>query len=178
MRHMETSKRHGSAAVRNGLLFGAICAVVYIVSAFIQDITGTTVALAPVGGAFRPLSLLNQVTLVVALVLFFVAGWRTSRTDARLSSAAGAGFIVALMVSIVEIATIVVNQALYYNTTTAALQPDQRFNACGFQFQCTLYQAAGALPMLTFFIYIALGAGLGFVAGILRGQIRQEDLWR
>jgi hypothetical protein len=173
---METSKRHGSAALRNGLLFGATCAVVYIVSAFVQDITGTTVALAPLGGAFRPLSLLNQATLVVGLVLFFVAGWRTSRTDERLSSAAGAGFIVGLMVSIVEIATIIVNQAFYYNTIMAKLQPGQPSSACGFQ--CTLLQAAGAQAAVTFFIYIALGAGLGFVAGALRGQLRQEALWR
>jgi hypothetical protein len=137
--------------------------------------TGTTIALAPLRGAFRPLSLLNQAVLVVALVLFFVAGWRTSRTDERLSSAAAAGFIAGLMVSIVEIATIMVNQALYYNTVMAKLQPNSS-NNCGFQ--CTLFQAAHAQATLTFFIYIALGAGLGFIAGTLRRQLRQEALWR
>src|SRR5215469_8076339 len=128
VRHMKTSEKHGSAALRNGLLFGAICAVVYGVSAFILDMTGTTIALAPLRGAFRPLSLLNQAVLVVALVLFFVAGWRTSRTDERLSSAAAAGFIAGLMVSIVEIVTIMVNQALYYNTVMAKLQPSSSSN--------------------------------------------------
>ena len=83
VRHMTTSERHRSAALRSGVLFGAIGAVVYIASAFIQDVTGTTRALAPLAGAFRPLSLLNLVTLVVALILFFFAGWRTSRTDER-----------------------------------------------------------------------------------------------
>src|SRR5215472_16274542 len=68
VRHMQASpspERTGSAAVRNGLLFGAIIAVVYVMSAVIQDLTGTTVALITVGSAFRPLSLLNQVSLLV-----------------------------------------------------------------------------------------------------------------
>lgn len=55
VRQKVTSERQGSAALRNGLPFGGIGAVVYIVSAFVQDITGTTLALATVGSAFTPL---------------------------------------------------------------------------------------------------------------------------
>jgi hypothetical protein len=175
MPHMETSKRHGSAALRNGLLFGAIATVVYIVSAFIQDVTGTTVALVTIGSAFTPLSLLNEVTLVVALVVFFVAGWRTSRTDERLSAAAGAGCITALVVTFVEIATIIVNQGILYRTTIAALEHEKRLTSSGFHFDMFLNPASGAI--LTLIIYATLGAGLGFVAGSLRRQIRQEAVW-
>jgi hypothetical protein len=166
-------ERPGLAAVRNGLLFGAISAVIYLVSAAIQDLTGTTVALITVGSAFTPLSLLNQASLLVALVLFFVAGLRTARATAKLSFAAAAGLIAGLMVSIVEIATDVVNQNFLYTTTIAALAQHHRLVVGWFHF---LNLDSSALWALT--IYIALGAGFGFVAGILQGQIRKEALWR
>jgi hypothetical protein len=171
-----TSKRYGLAALRNGVLFGSICAVVYIGSAFIQDVTGTTLALASEGSTFRPLSLLNQATLVLAVVLFFVAGWRTSKVDERFSSAALAGLFAALIVTVVEIATIIVNQRLIYNAAVAALVREHRMVNCGFQ--CTLLLAPGSQATLTFFIYITLGAGFGFIAGLLRSQVRQQALWR
>jgi hypothetical protein len=173
MQASPSTERTGSAAVRNGLLFGAVSAVVYLISAAIQDLTGTTVALITVGSAFTPLSLLNQVSLLVALVLFFVAGLRTARTKAKLSSAAAAGLIAALMVSIVEIATEVVNRGFLYSTAIAALRQNKRLVEGGFHF---LNPVSSSLWTLT--IYIALGAGLGFVAGILQRQIRQEALWR
>ncbi|MGO8947275.1 MAG: hypothetical protein ACLQUY_06360 [Ktedonobacterales bacterium] len=176
MQASPSTERRASAAVRNGLLFGAITAVVYIVSAFIQDITGTTVALITIGSAFTPLALLNLASLIVALVLFFLAGLRTARTDARLSSAAAAGFIAALMVSIVEITTLIVNQGFLYGTTINTLRADKRLADGGFHYLMFLNAVAGS--MLTLIIYIALGAGFGFVAGILQGQFRQEALWR
>ena len=175
MQASPSPERTGSAAVRNGLLFGAISAVVYVISAAILDLTGTTVALITLGSAFKPLSLLNQASLLVALVLFFIAGLRTARTTAKLSSAAAAGLIAALMVSLVEIATDVVNQDFLYSTTIAALAQNERLDEGWFHILIgNLY--ASSLWTLT--IYIALGVGLGFVGGILQGQIRQESLWR
>ena len=70
----------------------------------------------------------------------------------------------------------IVNQALHRSTIMAQLQPNQNSIACGFQ--SVLFQAAGAQVTLTFFFYIALGAGLGVIAGTLQQQIRQQALWR
>jgi hypothetical protein len=176
---MGTSKsleRKGSAAVRNGLFFGAISAAVYIVSAVVQDMTGTTVALITTGSAFRPLSLLNQASLIVALVLFLVAGWRTATAEGRLSSAAVAGLIAGLMVCVVEIATVIVNQGFLYSATINTLRSEQRLTDTGFLNAMFVNPVTGSL--FTIILYSALGAGLGFVAGGLRGQIRQEDLWQ
>jgi hypothetical protein len=53
---------------------GAISAAVYIVSAVIQDVTRTTVALVTVGSAVTPLSYLDQASFIVTLVFFFLAG--------------------------------------------------------------------------------------------------------
>jgi hypothetical protein len=159
------SERLGSAALRNGLLFGGVGAVVFIASAILQDATGTTLALATEGTAFRPLSLLNQATLIIAIVLFFISGWRTGRIDERTSSAALAGFIVALVVGIVDIATIIVNQGFVYRTTILALNQNGRLVESGFQGALFYNSLAGAL--FTLIVYSALGAGLGFVAGFL-----------
>jgi hypothetical protein len=175
MQASPSTERTGSAAVRNGLLFGAISAVVYLISAAIQDLTGTTVALVTVGSAFTPLSLLNQVSLLVALVLFFVAGLQTARVTAKLSSPAAAGLIAGLMVSIVEIATEVVNVDFLYRTTIATLQQNQRLVAGGWQ---SAFLSVELSSWWTLTIYIVLGAGFGFAAGLLQGQIRQEALWR
>lgn len=175
MQASPSTERTGSAAIRNGLLFGAISAVVYVISAAIQDLTGTTVALITVGSAFTPLSLLNQISLLVALVLFFIAGLRTARTTAKLSFAAAAGLIAGLMVSIVEIATEVVNVDFLYRTTIATLQQNQRLVEGGWQLAFLNVELSS---WWTLTIYIVLGAGFGFAAGILQGQIRQEALWR
>jgi len=175
MQASPSPKRTGSAAVRNGLLFGAISAVVYLISSVVQDLTGTTVALITVGSAFTPLSLLSQASLLVALVLFFVAGLRTARTTEKFSSAAVGGLIAGLMVSLVEIVTEVVNVDFLYSTTIAKLAEDNRLVESGWRLA---FISVSLSSLWTLTIYIALGAGLGFVAGILQGQIRQEALWR
>jgi hypothetical protein len=114
------------------------------------------------------------VSLLVALALFFVAGLRTARTTAKLSSSALAGLIAGLMVSLVEIATEVVNVDVLYWTTIATLQQNQRLVEGGWQ---SAFLSVQGSSWWTLTIYIALGAGFGFAAGILQGQIRQQALW-
>jgi hypothetical protein len=163
------------AAIRNGLLFGAISAAIYFVSAFIQDVTGTTVALVTVGSTVTPLFFLDQASLILALVLFFVAGLRTARVDVTLSSGAVAGLVAALMVSVVDIATQVVNEEILYSSTITRLGNENRLVLSGFH---AVMFGTPAYTVLTVIIYVALGSGLGFVAGILQSQIRQQALWR
>jgi hypothetical protein len=157
------------------LLFGAISAAIYIVSAVIQDVTGTTVALVTAGSATTPLSFLDQASLILALVFFFIAGLRTARADDKLSSPAIAGLIAALMVSVVDIATQVVNEEILYSSTITRLGNEHRLVVSGVH---AIMFGTPAYTVLTVIIYVALGSGLGFVAGLLQAQIRQQALWR
>src|SRR5262249_48343569 len=72
---------------------------------------------------------LGQASFISALVLFFVAGLRTARTEAKLRSPAIAGLIAALMVWVVDIAIRVVNVQFLYSSTIATLASEERLVA-------------------------------------------------
>jgi hypothetical protein len=79
------------------------------------------------------------------------------------------------MVSLVEIATEVVNIDFLYRTTIATLQQNQRLVEGGWQ---SAFLSVYLSSWWTLTIYIVLGAGVASAAGVLQGQIRQEAVWR
>lgn len=159
-----------SPAIRHGLMFGFILAVIYVVSAVIQLVTGVTLALALGSTHVSPLSLLNTVMWIVECALFFVAGWMTIRSFNGVPlqlSAAKAGLIAGLAVGVVEFVTTLIIDAVFIGPLD------------------------GSLPVLADFplaprtpavygevIYLVMHIIVGAIFGTVGGVFGTRNLWR
>ena len=168
-------QRSGNPAVRWGLIFGGIIALLSLLSIGAQFATGGTSAFANTsGGGGNAFSVLGCLFLLIDLALLFVAGIMAARQNGRTGSGSVAGLIAAALGFLVNtIATIIVLLTLPLSAfeDAAARNPNANISPTDLR-NITVGVGIGFFIFL-FFAGIGLGAGLGALGGLIgKGQYR------
>lgn len=161
----------GRPALRNGLMFGAVIALLGIANTFVQWKSGafattsqytngfTTVNVSDTGAS----SLLGCIVFLAMMVLTFVAGYLTARRVGRASAGAVAGLIVGIVGALVSGA---VGFAVILLLVAPGLQAPAGSGWTNTQVQAALIGTTLGGAVLGLLLDAGIGAGLGALGGL------------
>jgi hypothetical protein len=166
----------GNPAVRWGLIFGGIIALLSLLSIGAQFATGGASSFANTGGGGggNALGALGCVFLLIDLALLFVAGIMAARQNGRTGSGSIAGLIAAALGFLVNtVATIIVLLTLPLSAFENAVARNPNANISPTDLRNLTVGVGIGFFVFLFFAGIGLGAGLGALGGLIgKGQYR------
>jgi hypothetical protein len=165
-------QKSGSPAVRWGLIFGGIIAVLGLLGDGLRFGTGGGESFAGGGGGIG--ILVSVLLFVIGLALFFVAGMFAARDSGRTGTGSIAGLIAGLIGGAIgAIATIIILLTLppsVFQTVTAN-RPNA--NISGDQLRTIVLVGGVIAAIFGLLINAGIGAGVGALGGLVgKGQYR------
>jgi hypothetical protein len=165
-------QKSGNPAVRWGLIFGGIIAVLSLLGDGLRFATGGGESFAGAGGGIG--ILVGVLLFLIGLALFFVAGMFAARDTGRTGTGSIAGLIAGLVGGAIgAIATIIILLTLPASVFQTVTANNPGTNISGDQLH-TIFIVGGVIgAVIGLLINAGIGAGVGALGGLAgKGQYR------
>ncbi len=152
-------QQSGNPAVRQGLVFGGLIALVSIIQSLTQFLVGGVDAVVGQANS-QGVPGLGALAFLATLALLFLAGMFTARQNSRVGSATIAGLIAGAIGGLVSGIIVVIGLSFGSIPPTPA--------SSGLHITRSVLILAGVFVAILFLLfYIALGAGVGAIGGLI-----------